>query len=197
MNISTILDLLSDYNLTADELLLVYLTFMARDEEGHPEYFKRWFESGGSSKLRSLFNSLKEKGIILKSYNPASYIPNEIEFNQHFLKSWTKHSKILGKELFDAYPPFMNINGKYAPLKDISKRFASLDDFYFFYSSQIGHNPAKHKEVMDILNWAKLNNHLNFGILNFVISNQWEMLKELRENPDLIPISSESIYLND
>jgi hypothetical protein len=66
----------------------------------------------------------------------------------------------------------MNINGKYAPLKDISKRFASLDDFYFFYSSQIGHNPAKHKEVMDILDWAKLNNHLNFGILNFVISNQ-------------------------
>jgi hypothetical protein len=50
---------------------------------------------------------------------------------------------------------------------------------------------------MDILNWAKLNNHLNFGILNFVISNQWEMLKELRENPDLIPISNESIYLDD
>jgi peptidyl-prolyl cis-trans isomerase SurA len=33
-------------------------------------------------------------------------------------------------------------------------------------------DPIKHKEVMDILNWAKLNNHLNFGILNFVISNQ-------------------------
>jgi len=27
------------YNLTADELLLIYLTFLARDEEGHPEFF--------------------------------------------------------------------------------------------------------------------------------------------------------------
>lgn len=32
---------MSDYHLTADELLLVYLTLLARDEEGHPEYFKQ------------------------------------------------------------------------------------------------------------------------------------------------------------
>ena len=57
----------------------------------------------------------------------------------------------MGRELFSAYPPFMNISGKYVPLRDISKRFASLDDFFFFYSSQIGHDPEKHKEVMEIL----------------------------------------------
>ena len=78
----------------------------------------------------------------------------------------------MGKELFDAYPSFININGKYAPLKDISKRFSSLDEFFFFYSTQIGHNIEKHKEVMEILKWAKDNGHLNFGILSFVISNQ-------------------------
>jgi hypothetical protein len=27
------------YRLTADELLLVYLTFLAQEEEDHPEYF--------------------------------------------------------------------------------------------------------------------------------------------------------------
>ena len=75
------------YKLTADELLLIYLTFLARDEEGHPEYFTQWFNNGGQNKLRDLFNSLKEKGVILKSYNPEKYIPNDIEFNKNFLRT--------------------------------------------------------------------------------------------------------------
>lgn len=185
------------YHLTADELLLIYLTFLARDEEGHGEYFTKWYENGGNERLKALFTSIKSKGLIHKDYAPDHYIPNEIEFNKNFIKSWTKNSLALGKELFETYPSFLNINGKYVPLKDISKRFSSLDDFFFFYSSQIGHNPDKHKEVMDILNWAKESGHINFGILNFVISNQWESLKELRDNPDIAPISQTSIYLDE
>lgn len=78
---------MAQYHLTADELLLVYLTFLARDEEHGTEYFRSWFENGGSERLRSLFNSLQDKGIILKSYNPKTYNPNDIEFNTNFLKS--------------------------------------------------------------------------------------------------------------
>ena len=61
---NTILNLLISYNLTFDEFYLVYLTFLARDEENHPEYFVKWFSNGGKSRLKDLFNSLKEKGII-------------------------------------------------------------------------------------------------------------------------------------
>lgn len=32
---------MATYNLTAEELLLIYLTFLARDEENHAEYFTR------------------------------------------------------------------------------------------------------------------------------------------------------------
>lgn len=188
---------MATYHLTSEELLLVYLTFLARDEEGHPEYFKKWFEDGGQDRLKSLFESLKEKHIIHQDYNPKTYKPNEIEFNKNILKSWPKNSLEMGRELFSAYPPFMNISGKYVPLRDISKRFASLDDFFFFYSSQIGHDPEKHKEVMEILEWSKENGHLNFGILSFTISHQWEMLKELRDNPEIAPISQTSIYLDE
>jgi hypothetical protein len=39
MELNTILNLLISYNLTFDEFYLVYLTFLARDEENHPEYF--------------------------------------------------------------------------------------------------------------------------------------------------------------
>lgn len=188
---------MATYHISADELLLIYLTFLARDEEGHPEFFAQWFNNGGQEKLRDLFNSLKDKQLIHKDYNPEIYKPNEIEFNKSFLKSWLKNSAVYGRELFDAYPPFININGRYAPLKDISKKFSSLDDFFFFYSTQIGNNPEKHKEVMDILNWSKENGHLNFGILSFVISNQWDALKELRDNPEIAPISQSSIYIDE
>lgn len=88
MELNTILNLMASYKLTESELMLVYLTFLAQDEqEGHTEYFVKWLSNGGQERLRSLFESLKEKGIIKKSYNPESYIPNEIEFNKTFLKS--------------------------------------------------------------------------------------------------------------
>lgn len=57
----------------------------------------------------------------------------------------------MGRELFTEYPPFLNIQGKYVPLRDISKRFTSLDEFFFYYGVQIGNNPAKHRKIMDIL----------------------------------------------
>ena len=181
---------MATYQLTADELLLIYLTFLARDEEGHSEYFTQWFNNGGQNKLRDLFNSLKEKGVILKSYNPERYIPNDIEFNKNFLRNWFKGSGEMGRELFNAYPPFININGKMLPLKDISKKFSSIDDFSFFYATQIKHNPEKHKEIMELLSWAKEHGYINFEITSFVVSNQWKALKKKKNNPDLIPTAS-------
>lgn len=195
MELDTILNIMISYRLTADELLLVYLTFLAQEEENHPEYFIKWFSNGGKSKLKDLFESLKEKGIIHKDYNPDSYNPDDIEFNKNFLKGWLKLSGEMGKELFDAYPPFLNIQGKLAPLKNISKKFYSLDDFFFFYSSKIKHNPDKHKEVMDILQWAKDNGKINFGILEYVASEKWNDLMYLRDHPQEGQIESTySVY---
>lgn len=183
MEIDTILNLLITYDLTSDELLLIYLTFLARDEEGHPEYFAKWFSNGGNNKLRSLFESLKQKGFIHKDYNTNTYDPNEIPFNKNFIKSWLKNSGEMGQELFDAYPSWGQINNKTIPLKNIAKKFNTLDEFFFAYSSAIKHNPETHKEVMEILNWAKENGKITSGILDFVISQQWIALKQLRDNP--------------
>lgn len=198
VELKTILNLLTTYNLSADELLLIYLTFLAQDEQGHSEYFVTWFENGGKEKLRPLFESLKEKGIIHKNYNPESYIPNDIEFNKTFTKGWIKNTGLLGQELFEKYPSFCYINGKMCPLKNISKRFYSLDEFYFHYSSTIGHSVDKHKEIMDLLQWAKDNDLIRYGILEFVASHKWEELKVIRENKlDNQLASSQSIYLDE
>lgn len=183
MEINTILNLLITYKLTADELLLIYLTFLAQDEEGHPEYFAKWFDNGGNSQLRNLFESLKQKSVIKKDYNPESYNPNEIEFNKNFLKSWLKNSGEMGQELFDAYPPFMSSGGKLYALKNIAKKFNTLDEFFFAYSSAIKHNPDKHKEVMELLEWGKEHGKINYGICEFIISAKWTELSYLREHP--------------
>jgi len=171
---------MAKYNLSADELLLVYLTFLARDEENHSEYFTKWFNNGGSSQLRDLFNSLKDKGIIHKNYNPETYVPNDIEFNKTFIKGWIKNSGELGQELFDNYPPFVNINGRFCSLRNISKQFNSLDDFFFHYSSVIGHDIEKHEEIMKLLKWGKENNKISYGILEFVNSRKWLDLELLK-----------------
>ena len=78
---------MAEYNLTAEELLLVYVTYIAREENGNNiTYFNKWFNNGGKDRLRDLFNSLKSKGVILKSYNTDNYVCNDIEFNIVILK---------------------------------------------------------------------------------------------------------------
>lgn len=187
---------MATFNLTAEELLLCYLTFLARDEEDHTEYFTRWFSNGGQTRLRDLFNSLKEKGIIHKNYNPSTYNPNDIEFNKNFIKGWIKNSGQLGQELFSAYPPFVNINGRMCSLRNISKKFNSLDEFYFYYSTAIGHSVEKHKEVMEILEWGKNTNNIKYSCLEFVASKKWEELKMLKEQKLESVITEDSILLD-
>lgn len=195
MELNTILNICIAYNLTFDEFFLIYMTFLARDEEGHEEYLNKWFSNGGKERLRELFNSLKAKGIIHKTYNAESYIPNEIEFNKNFIKGWLKQSGEMGQELFNEYPSYVEIKGRLYSLKNISKKFYSLDEFYFYYSTSIGHNPEKHKEVMEILRWAKEKNLINFGILEFCASQKWTQLKEMRDN-GLDNKVVESIYID-
>lgn len=198
MDLNTILNIMAEYNLTAEELLLVYVTYIAREENGNNiTYFNKWFNNGGKDRLRDLFNSLKSKGVILKSYNTDNYICNDIEFNKNFLKRFFKESCIMGQELFDNYPKIIEINGKIIPLRDPTKKFNSLDEFYFWYSSQIGHNPDKHKEVMDILKWGIDNNYINFTLTNFVGNHQWEMLQELKDDPNRIKTVNNICIIDD
>ena len=178
--------------------MLIYLTFLAQDEQGnHTEYFVKWLSNGGQERLRPLFESLKEKGIIKKSYNPDSYIPNEIEFNKNFLKSWVKNTGELGQELFDAYPPFLTAaNGKMLPLRNIAKKFYSLEEFYFHYSVQIKHSIEQHKKVMELLEWGKENGHIKYSILEFCASQKWKELEYLRNN-NIGEQTVDSIYLDE
>jgi hypothetical protein len=53
--------------------------------------------------------------------------------------------------LFDTYPAFVQGNGKLLPLRNVSKKFHSLDEFFFNYSTTIGHSKEKHEEIIELL----------------------------------------------
>lgn len=185
MELDTILNLMSSWDLTADELLFIYLVFISRDEEyNHKEFYDKWLVNGGQKRVKEIYESLKNKKIILKDNSFDKLDPNEIEFNSIFLNKWIKVSGIMGAELYDNYPKFVYIGDKKCSLRNFTKRYNDLTDLYFSYSLQIGHNYEKHKKIMELLNWAKQNNKIHYGIVEFILSHKWEELEEERkENP--------------
>ena len=40
-----------------------------------------------------------------------------------------------------------------------------MDDFFFHYSSVIGHDIEKHEEIMKLLKWGKENNKISYVAL--------------------------------
>lgn len=180
------LEIMTGYNLTSENFDLIQMIFMAQEEEGHPEFLAQWFRIHGVEIFRSNLQELIDKGVILKSYHipekGQTFSPDDVEFNKTFIKAYYKHSGDMGAELFRAYPSFVNINGKAASLKNISKYYSSLDDFFFAYGKSIKFNPAKHEEVLILVEKAKELGLLHYGILEFVTSQKWLTLEEEIDN---------------
>lgn len=173
------------YQLLPEELLFVKLIFLA--QEGHSEYLSKYFgQMSLKGAPRDTLVSLQEKGIINKSYKIPEkgnvFNPLDIDFNKLFLKSYLQHSYDMGMELFQNYPMFTIINGKQFSLKNIGKVFKNIDDFAFAYGKAIGFNIEKHNEILELLEWAKEVNIINFGITEFLASMKWLEFKELKES---------------
>ena len=142
--------------------------------------------------MRDVLLSLQEKGVIKK----ACKIPNEGEkldvdtlaFNENFLKFYRKTSGELGQELFDAYPSEAIIQGTVWPMRNFAKKFNSEEEFFFAYGKAIGWSLVKHKEVLELIQWSKDNDHfgLNMNIADFVISKMWNNIREHRDGSNAI-----------
>ena len=179
------IELMTKYQIFPEELLFIKLVFLA--QEGHPEYLSKYFSQMPlKGAPRDTMLSLQEKGIINKSYKipekGKTFNPLDIDFNKNFMKSYLQHSYDIGMELFMNYPPYMIINGKQFSLRNIAKSFKNLDDFAFAYGKAIKFDVEKHKEIIELVEWAKEVNILNFGIIEFITSLKWLELKELKEN---------------
>lgn len=186
MSIEEQLNILEKYELNPNELFIIELIFMVR-EGFKKSYLARFLKVKENKRIfKETLVSLQNKGIILKDYiipTKGSFDPLEIPLNTNFFKTYWKSSFEIGKELFNTYPMFTNVNGFTVSLKGISKKFDSLEDFYRFYGKIIGWNLEKHKEIIDLIKWEQENNigFLRMNLASFVIENKWNELKALKD----------------
>lgn len=149
--------------------------------------------------LRDILVSLQEKGVILKSYQiPKAgeiFDPHAISINKNFIKSLYKSSFEIGKELFDSYPQFGNINGNVIPLRTVAKKFDSLEQAYFKYGKAIGFDPDRHRVIIELVTWAKENNILNCSLASFIINEGWHDLQALRDGKDAANINYDAVKM--
>lgn len=176
--------------LTPTELFVLRLLFLAI--EGDQQYLINYLSniSNGKQLLRSVLGSLVDKKVI----NTTFKIPQEgdtlnyknIPFNKNFVKMYIRESNEIGKEFFDAYPPFININGKLCSIKNFTKaNLYSFDEFCLFYAKQLKSATATHERVMEALEFAKEKNLINYTILEFISSRKWEEIEYIRSSGNI------------
>lgn len=196
MSIEEQLNLMDKYQLTPTELFITELIFMT--QEGYPESYLLRFLRINKSIFRDNLIALQDKGVILKSWKiPAKgskFNPLEIPLNKNFFKNIFKSSLELGKQLFDAYPMFVNINGFTFSLRSFAKKFDTIEDFFRFYGKTIHWDLELHNKILDLIKWEQDNNigFLKMTLCNFVIEQKWNELEALK-NGDMVNVNFDTI----
>ena len=173
--------------LTPTELFILRMLFLAVD--GEPGMLMNYLSnvSNGKELFKQVLQSLQTKKVILATFK----IPQEgetlnfknIPFNKNFLKMYVRESNEIGKELFDAYPPFININGKLCSIKNFTRAgLFTFEEFCLYYAKAIKNAGITHERVMEALEFGKENNLINYSILEFIASHKWVEIEYIRES---------------
>ena len=170
-----------DYKLNPNQLFTIKVILLAQD--GEYEYLQQYAEILNGN-LRLLLEELQEKGIVLKSYRipptGTTFIPENVQFNQNFLKKFYRSAFEMGEELFYSYPQSCTVQGQLFNLRTVSKKFDSLEDAFAKYAKQIKNNPEIHQEILENIKWG-IENAYNFTTLDrFIIDRGWEALTAVR-----------------
>jgi DNA-directed RNA polymerase subunit H (RpoH/RPB5) len=192
--------LLEKYGLTPNELLVIRVLLILQNDNNEELFHDLivTFKHTNVS-LRDILYSLQEKEVILKAYKIPKegdkFDPFAIPVNKNFIKNLYKCSFEMGKELFDNYPQFGNINGNLIPLRSVAKKFDSLEQAYFKYGKAIGFNPEKHHVIIELVKWANENNILNCSLASFIVNEGWHDLEALRSGKDVANINYDAVRI--
>lgn len=177
-------------NLTPSELFILRLLFIAID--GDSSHLTDYLSnvSNGKDLFLKVLESLQQKGVINNDFTLPSKGGelkfNKIPLNKNFLKKYIRESHQLGKELFEKYPPFMNINGRLVSIKNFTKAsLFSLDDFCIYYAKQLKYSKITHDRVMEALDFAIENNLIRYSILEFISSQKWLEIEYIRDSGEV------------
>ena len=181
------------YKINPSELMCIKVILLAQD--GEYTYLQNFAQI---CPLRPLLIDLQLKGIILKSYKlpkeGTSFIPEDVQFNQNFLKKYYRSAYEMGEELFYTYPQSCVVNNQVFNLRSVSHKFNSLEDAFAKYAKQIKNNPEIHQEILEDIKWG-IENGYNFTTLDrFIVDRAYEALKAFKEG-NSININLESTQL--
>ena len=190
LSLSEEINIYINSGLTPTELFVLRLLFLAVD--GEPKYLINYISNvyKGKELFRSVLESLKDKKII----NSIFKVPQEgevlnyknIPINKIFIKNYIRESNEIGKQLFDAYPPFININGKMCSIKNFTKaNLFSLEDFCNYYAKSIKNAGVTHERVMEALEFGKEHNLINYSIIEFIASMKYQEIEFIRSSGNI------------
>lgn len=185
LNIDNESVILNKYNINPNELYVIKCLLFLKEEED--KYLKSYLQLSEDirGRLSDILLSLKNKHIILSDYKIPTAGQSidlcKVPFSKNFLKDYYRSSFELGKELFEVYPKFGNINGSIVSLRTVASKFNSLEDAFRRYGKEIHYKDNIHKEIIDLVKWANDNDVLNMGFAAFIINQSWIDLKELRD----------------
>lgn len=173
--------------LTPSELFILRLLFLTIDGDNTLLFNYLSNVTNGKELFRKVLISLQEKKVILSTFK----IPKEgeslnfqnIPFNKNFIKMYIRESNEIGNEFFEAYPPFININGTTVAIRNFAKAgFYTFEDFCLHYAKSIKNSGITHEKIMDTLEYAKENNLINYSILEFIASRKWLEIDFIRNS---------------
>lgn len=189
--------ILEKYDLTPTELsVLKYIILYQEDSTSN--YLSRYLKSNNKSTFRDTLVSLQNKGIILKSYKIPNkgekFDPNNIAINLNVVKTFWKGSYEIGKELFETYPMFAQINGALVSIRTISKKFNTPEDAFRYYGKVIRWNKELHNKIIELLKWEQDNDihFINMSLSSFIIDQKWNELEALKDGK-LVNINYDTI----
>jgi hypothetical protein len=181
-NIDNELILMRDYKLNPTELFVIKVILLAQD--GDYTYLQQ-FNEIFNGQLRLILESIQSKGVIVKAYKIPKegtlFIPEDVQFNQNFLKKYYRSAYEMGEELFYTYPQSCVVNSQVFNLRSVSHKFNSLEDAFAKYAKQIKNNPEIHQEILENIKWG-IENGYNFTTLDrFIVDRAYEALKAFKE----------------
>ena len=172
-----------DYKIYPNELFTIKVILLAQD--GEYEYLQQYAEILNGN-LKLLLEILQSKSIILKSYKipgeKCLFVPEDVQFNQNFLKKYYRSAFEMGEELFYTYPQSCVVNGTVYNLRTVSKHFDSLEQAFSKYAKSIKNNPELHQQIIDDIKWGIEHEYQGFTTLDrFIIDRGYEYLHSMRQ----------------
>lgn len=182
------LEIMSKHGLNAEEWLLIELLFIAED---FPELMTKYFNECKKEKLpREILINLKDKKVLSSSYNVPgqgqTFDPTQVQFSKTFINNYFKNSFEAGWELFESYPEYIQGTDRLFPARNITKNgYNDENDLFAKYNKAIQYKVENHYEVMELLEWAKEQKLIQFGIVEYITTRKWLAHKELRESGEI------------